>query len=81
LSRQRISATLDFAATIFDLDHSVNQLPITDELECGLEEFALEAWRHVRNNDHKAGVYWHPPLKSKKVGSIIGDECVVAVQD
>jgi hypothetical protein len=78
---QGVLRTHDTISCILDLNDSIGQIPCADMFERRAEEFSLTSRRNAGNNDDHSGMQRFLSVKSKKIGTVVGDECVVLCAD
>jgi len=78
---QSVLRTHDPISCIFDLDYSIGQVPCADMFEGRAEEVSLTSRRNAGNNDDHSGVQWFLSVKGEKIGTVVGDKCVVLCTD
>lgn len=67
-----VLGTYDLVSHVFDLNHTIRQIPFADVVKSRLEEFSLKKRRDVGNNNDNTGMQWLPPEECKKIGAVVG---------
>ena len=52
---------------IFDLNHSISEIPCADMFERRAEEFPLTNRRDTGNNDDHSGMQWFSAMESEEI--------------
>jgi len=67
-----VLGTYDPVSYVFDLNHTIRQIPCADVVKRGLEEFSLKNGCDIRDDDNHPRVQWLLAEERKEIGAVVG---------
>jgi len=77
----RVLRTHDKVSNVFDLNHTIGQIPRADVVKGGFEQISLKKRRDIGDNNNDSRMQWLFAEERRKISAIVGYKCKLPLAD